>query len=89
MFRANCHGPKDVRAIEVRLYMIFLVLQNIDCRYLVRTARQGGFNDHPQSMIEAILRKISQNFVRKITFLELLNIALYDIGIVIVMKMNM
>ena len=45
------------------VYIIFLIsAQNIDCGYSLEPPRRGGYNEHPQSMFWAEIRKISEFF---------------------------
>ena len=43
------------------VYIIFLIsAQNIDCGYSLEPPRRGGFNEYPQSIFWAEIRKISE-----------------------------
>ena len=63
-----------------RLYVISLIwAQTHRVWLLVRTALEGGSNEHPQSMLEATIRRISLIINWKMTFLESFKVALYCI----------
>ena len=52
------------------VYINFLIsAQNIDCGYSLEPPRRGGSNEYPQSMFWAEIRKISEFFIWKYSFL--------------------
>ena len=41
------------------IYLLFILLQNIDCGYFLELPRQGGSNMYPQSLFLATMKKES------------------------------
>ena len=51
------------------VYIIFHIsAQSIDCGYSLEPPRRGGFNEYPQSMFWAEIRKILEFFIWKFSF---------------------
>ena len=49
---------KKKENFQIKNFDINVSAQNIDCRYSLEPPQQGGFNEYPQSMFWAEIRKI-------------------------------